>query len=108
MVARLCLVRMMLAAILSDLVTRPLVVEPWGPLGVGAVLQVGGVRVSKMLGLLPTHWQVKPDPGASTGLLSGRAGSWSLAAGPRDLGAHFRFLGAGLFLTKLGMCSGVP
>lgn len=51
---------------------------------------VGRVRVLKTLGLLPTHWQVKPGPGVSTRLLAGRAGSWSLAAGHRDLRAHFR------------------
>ena len=53
---------------------------------------VGGVRVQKTLGLLPTCWQVKPDPGVSAGLLAGRAGSWNLAAGPRDPGARFRSL----------------
>ena len=45
---------------------------------------VGGVRVPKTPGLLPTHWWVKPDPRVSAKLLAGRAGSWSLAAGPRD------------------------
>lgn len=33
------------------------------------------VRVSKPLGLLPTCWQVKPDPGVSARLLAGRPGS---------------------------------
>lgn len=51
---------------------------------------VGRVKVLKTLGLLPTHWQVKPGPGVSARLLAGRAGSWSLAAGHRDLKAHFR------------------
>ena len=31
---------------------------------------------------MSTHWQIKPDPGVRAGLLAGRAGSWSLAAGP--------------------------
>ena len=51
---------------------------------------MGRVRVLKTLGLLPTHWQVKPGPGVSARLLAGRAGSWSLVAGHRDLSAHFR------------------
>ena len=54
-----------------------------GP-GASAGSLVAGVRVPKTLGLLPTHWQVKPGSGVSAGLLVGRAGSWSLAAGPRD------------------------
>ena len=45
---------------------------------------VDGVKAPKTVGLLPTHWQVKPDPGVSTRLLIGRAGSWSLAAGLKD------------------------
>ena len=53
---------------------------------------VGGIRVSKNLELLLTHWQVKLDPGVSAGLLSGRAGSWSLAAGPSNPRVHFRLL----------------
>ena len=44
-----------------------------------AGLLVGGVRVLKTLGLLPSHWQLKPDPGVSAGLLASRACSWSLA-----------------------------
>lgn len=35
---------------------------------------VGRVRILKTLGLLPTHWQVKPTPGVSARLLAGRAG----------------------------------
>ena len=40
------------------------------------------VRVPDALGLWPTHWLVKPDPGLGARLLVGRAGSSSLAAGP--------------------------
>lgn len=36
-----------------------------------------GVKVPKTLVLLPTPWQVQPDPGISAGLQSGRAGSWN-------------------------------
>ena len=57
---------------------------------VTAGLLVGRARVVKTLGLLPTHWEVKPGPGVSTRLLAGRADSWSLAAGHRDLRTHFR------------------
>ena len=46
---------------------------------------------------------MKPDPGVSAGLLAGRAGSWSLAAGPRDPRVCFRSFGADGFLTLLGM-----
>ena len=53
---------------------------------------VCGVRVPKILGLLPTHWQVKSNSGVSAILLAGRADSYSLAAGPRDPTAHFRSL----------------
>ena len=62
-----------------------------GP-GASARSLVGRLRVPKILGLLPAHWQVKPDPGVSTGLLTGRAGSWSLAAGSRDPRAGVRSL----------------
>ena len=70
-----------------------------GPRASAASL-VGGVRVLKILGLLRTHWQVRPDPGVSAGPLADRAGSWSLAAGPRDPRAHFRSCG--------GWWGGVP
>ena len=67
---------------------------------------MGGARVPKTLGLLPTHWQVKPDPGVSAGLLAGRAGSWSLFAWPRDPRTRFRSLvRGGGFLIQLGMGS---
>ena len=65
------------------------------------------IRVPKALGLLPTHWQVKPGPGVSTRLLAGKAGSWSLAAGPRDPRAHFRLLCGERFLIPLCMGSRV-
>ena len=39
-------------------------------------------RVSKPLGLLPTCWQVKPDPGVSARLLAGRPGSRVWLQGP--------------------------
>ena len=70
---------------------------------------VGGVRVPKSLGRLPTHWQVKPDPGVSAGPPAGRARSWSLAAGPRDPRTPFRSLGSWgwRFLIQLGMGSRV-
>ena len=58
---------------------------------------------SQRLRLLPTHWQVKPDPGVTACLLSGRRGSWSLAAGPRDPRAHFRSLSGRQFMIPLGM-----
>ena len=44
------------------------------------------------MGLLSTHWQVKPGPGVGARLLAGRAGSWSLAAGPGDPRAGVRSL----------------
>ena len=46
------------------------------------------VRFMKTRGLLPTHWQVKPDSGDKWAV---RAGSWSLGAGPLDPRAHIRF-----------------
>ena len=57
--------------------------SPMGP-GASAVSLVGMARLQKTPGLLPTHWWVKPGPVVNAGLLTGRAGSWSLAAGPRD------------------------
>ena len=56
---------------------------------------VGRVRVLKTLGLCPTPWQMKPDPGVNSGLLAGRAGSWSLTAGPRDPRACFSYFVTG-------------
>ena len=41
------------------------------------------VRVQETLGLVPAHWWVKPGSGASASSLAGRAGFWSLDAGPR-------------------------
>ena len=58
---------------------------------------------SQTLRLLPTHWQVKPDPGVSACLLSGRPSSWSLAAGPRVPRAHFRSLWGRQFMIQLSM-----
>ena len=37
---------------------------------------VDGLRAPKTLGLLPTHWQVKPGPRVTARLLAGRAESW--------------------------------
>ena len=53
----------------------------FGDPGVSTGSLLGRVRVLKTLGLLPTHWQVKPGPYVNAGLLAGRAGSWSLATG---------------------------
>ena len=52
--------------------------------------------------LLPTHWQMKPGPGVSARLLTGRAGSRSLAAGPRDPRARFRSLVGGPVSDTVG------
>ena len=41
-------------------------------------------------GLMLSHWWVRPGPGVSAQLLAGRAGSWSLAAWPRDPRAGVR------------------
>ena len=77
-----------------------------GGLGANAGSQVGRVRVQKTPGLLSTHWWVKPGSGVSAGLLAHRAGSWSLATGPRDPTACVRSLvGRGWFLTQLGTVS---
>ena len=51
---------MLLAAVYWGLVTRRLV----------AGSLVDRIRVLKTLGLLPTHWRVKTDPGVSAGLLT--------------------------------------
>ena len=59
-----------------------------GP-GASAGSLVGRFKVLKTLGLFPTHWQVKPDPGLSVSVVSDRASSWSLTAEPRDPRAHF-------------------
>lgn len=61
---------------------------PWA----SANSMVGRARVPKTLGLLPIHWQVKPDPGVSAKLLAGRAGAWSLASGPRVPRARLKSL----------------
>ena len=75
--------------------------DPRGPQGYSGWL-VGRVRVWKILGLLPTHWQVKPDPGISTRLLVGRAGSWSLGAGLKDPKVPLRlFRGVGSWYSWL-------
>ena len=62
-----------------------------GP-GASAGSLVGKVKVLKTLGLLPTHWQVKPDPEVSVSVVTVRASSWILTAGPRDPRAHFTSL----------------
>ena len=59
---------------------------PGGPRASAGSL-MGEVRVQATLELLTPSWWVKPGPGVSARLLAGRAGSWSLAAGPRDLRA---------------------
>ena len=46
---------------------------------------VGAVRVPEALELLPTHWQVKPDPGVSARPLAGRAVSWLKGPGIPEL-----------------------
>ena len=87
-----------------------------GDHGASAGSLVGGVRVPKTLELLPTLWQMKPDPGVTAGLLAGRAGSQSLAVGPRDPRAYFRLLrgqgeGERQFWTQLGVgygAQGIP
>lgn len=42
-----------------------------------------GVSIWKTLGLLPTHWQVKPDPGISASQLATElvSGVWLQASG---------------------------
>ena len=64
-----------------------------GASGASAGSLVGRVRVLKSLGLIPNHWQVKPDPGVNVKLLAGRACFWHLNAEPRDPRACFRYLG---------------
>ena len=54
---------------------------PGGPRASAGSL-VGGIRVQVTPGLLPTHWWVKPNPGASDSLMAGRDGSWGLVPGP--------------------------
>ena len=70
---------------------------------------VGRIRVHKTLGLLPTHWWVKPGPGvSSTRLVAGRGMPPSLAAGPSDPRAGVRSLEGGRwFLTQSGTGSRV-
>ena len=46
----------------------------------------------RLWGCCPLHWWVKPGPGISARLLAGRAGSWSLATGPRGPRAGVRSL----------------
>ena len=81
----------------------------WGPTASVGLL-VSRVRVLKTLGLLPTHWQVKLDPGVSAGLLAGRAHSWSDC---RAQGSQSSFHiidwqgGGGQFLTQLGIVCGL-
>ena len=42
---------------------------------------------------MPTHWRLKLGPGVSAGLLTSRARSWSLVAGPRHPRADITWLG---------------
>ena len=51
--------------------------------------------VQEILGLVSTHWWVRPGPGDSAGPLVGRGVSWGLAAVPRGPRA-----GAGLLVDK--------
>ena len=82
--------------------------RPPGYPGASAGSLVGGVKVQKTPGLLLTHWWVKLGPGVSAGLLTSRALSWSLAAGPRDTRAGVRSLvGGDWILTQLGLGSRV-
>ena len=80
---------------------RWLAAEPYGAPGL-VLAHWWVVRVPKTLGLLPTHWQMKVDPRDFARLLAGRAGTWSLAAGPTDLRAHFRLLVEGEVLHTVG------
>ena len=69
---------------------------------------VGGVRVPKTLGPLPTQWWVKPDSRASARLPEDRAGSWRLLQGlgiPELISDYWGIWGH--FLTQLGMGSTV-
>ena len=83
---------------------RQLPADPRDPQG-SVCLPVGGGSVLKTPG--PAHWWIKPGPGVNVRLLAGRASSWSLASGPRDLRAHFRFLQGDQLLALLNMGSGV-
>ena len=51
-----------------------------------------GVRGQETLGIVSTHWWLKPGPAASAGSLAGRVGSWGLAAGHRGPRAGIRLL----------------
>ena len=64
---------------------------------------MGRVRVWKILGLLPTHWQVKPDPGISATQLGTElvSGVWLQASGVPEL------TGAGILISD-AVGHGVP
>ena len=87
LVARPGLMQMLLAAVKQGLVRRGLVVEPLeGPRADSGSL-VHRVRVSWLWGYYPPIGRWSQGLGFSTGLLAGRADSWSLAAGPGLSGA---------------------
>ena len=83
--------------------------------GASAASLVGGVRVPKTPGLLPTHWQVEPGPGVSARLLAVRAvpGVWLQGPGIPELVLDHcgkwgkRRCRCGQFLIRWGMGSGV-
>lgn len=77
LVARPCLVHMLLLAAVSRAWSQGCEILG-APRAIAGSL-MGGVRILKTLALVP-------------GLLAGRAGYWSLAAGPRHPRAHFRLL----------------
>ena len=91
----------MLAAVQWGVVVKCLVMEP-REAGASAGSLVGRIRVPKTEALAHSL-AVKPDPGVSACLLSGRPGSWSLAAGPRDPRAHLRSLSGRQFMIPLSM-----
>lgn len=68
-----------------------------------------GSQGHKDSGAVPHPRAVKPDPRVSDRLLASRAGSWNLAAGPRDPRVCLRSMVVGLgveglcFLTQLVM-----
>ena len=81
MVARPCLVQRLMITGGCGWLMRCLAAETWVVPGL-VPAHWWAVRVSKPLGLLPTCWQVKPDPGVSARLLAGRPGSRVWLQGP--------------------------
>ena len=95
LVARPCLVQRLPPAGWWDWVMKPLTCGTAGPdqpIQASSGSLVGRLRVQKSLGLLPVHLWVKPGLRVSARLLAGKAGSWSLVAGPRDPRAGVKFL----------------